>query len=156
MDTLPDLNLPHFDAQLRPDADSRRGGLEIYDGTRRRWVALTPEEWVRQHFVHFLVAQRGYPSGLIANEVGLNLNGLSRRCDSIVYGKTMRPLVVVEYKAPVVAISQKVFDQIARYNIVIEAPYLVVSNGISHYCCRFEGNGYRFLRDVPSYKDLIY
>ncbi len=154
MDTLPRLNLPSFEALLRPDADSRRGGLEIYDAIRRQWVALTPEEWVRQHFVNFLVKERGFPAGLIGNEVGIRLNGLSRRCDTVVFSRTMKPLVVVEYKAPKVRVTQKVFDQIARYNIVMDAPYLIVSNGMSHYCCRFEGASYCFLPDIPAYDRL--
>lgn len=154
MHQFPQLNLPAFGARVRPDADSVRGGLEIYDALRRKWVALTPEEWVRQNFVNFLVAERGYPSALMANEVEIKLNGLSRRCDTVVYDTRLQPRVVVEYKAPSVAITQKVFDQIARYNIVVNAGVLIVSNGLRHYCCRFDGEGYRFLRDVPPYAQL--
>ncbi len=148
------LNLPAFEPRIRPDSDSRRSGYEIFDPLRRRWVALTPEEWVRQHFVNFLVEHRGYPAALMANETSIKLNGLSRRCDSVAYSRTLKPLAVVEYKAPSVAISQKVFDQIARYNIVIGAPFLIVSNGMRHYCCRFDGGSYRFLPDIPAYADL--
>lgn len=154
MHQLPQLNLPAYEARLRPDADSLRGGLEIYDPLRRKWVALTPEEWVRQNFVHFLVAERGYPAALMVNEAEIKLNGLSRRCDTVVYDRTLRPRVVVEYKAATVNITQKVFDQIARYNIVVNADVLIVSNGLRHYCCRFDGAGYRFLRDVPRYGEL--
>ena len=154
MHQFPQLNLPAFGARVRPDADSVRGGLEIYDALRRKWVALTPEEWVRQNFVNFLVAERGYPAALMANEVEIKLNGLSRRCDTVVYDTRLQPRVVVEYKAPSVAITQKVFDQIARYNIVVNAGVLIVSNGLRHYCCRFDGEGYRFLRDVPLYAQL--
>ncbi|MBD5219549.1 MAG: type I restriction enzyme HsdR N-terminal domain-containing protein [Muribaculaceae bacterium] len=154
MHQFPQLNLPAFGARVRPDADSVRGGLEIYDALRRKWVALTPEEWVRQNFVNFLVAERGYPAALMANEVEIKLNGLSRRCDTVVYDTRLQPRVVVEYKAPSVAITQKVFDQIARYNIVVNAGVLIVSNGLRHYCCRFDGEGYRFLRDVPPYAQL--
>lgn len=154
MDTLPPLKLPPYDARLRPDRDSRRGGMEIYDDIRRRWVALTPEEWVRQHFVRFLISRRGYPAGLIANEVSLNLNGMSRRCDTLVYDRTLRPLVLVEYKAPSVVITQKVFDQIARYNLVIGSPCLIVSNGLTHYCCRYSESSYSFLPDVPDYNAI--
>lgn len=154
MHQFPQLNLPAFGARVRPDADSVRGGLEIYDALRRKWVALTPEEWVRQNFVNFLVTERGYPAALMANEVEIKLNGLSRRCDTVVYDTRLQPRVVVEYKAPSVAITQKVFDQIARYNIVVNAGVLIVSNGLRHYCCRFDGEGYRFLRDVPPYVQL--
>ena len=117
------LNLPPFEIALR-DSDA---GTEVYDPLRRKWVALTPEEWVRQHFVNFLVADRGFPSVLMANEIGLKLNSMTRRCDSVV------------------------FDQIARYNMVLDAPLLVVSNGLRHYCCRFDRSAgtYAFLRDIP-------
>lgn len=152
MHQLPQLNLPSIDARVRADADSLRGGLEIYDALRRKWVALTPEEWVRQHFVNFLIKERGYPAALMVNEAEIKLNGLSRRCDTVVYDRTLRPRVVVEYKAPTVNITQKVFDQIARYNIVVNADVLIVSNGLRHYCCRFDGDGYVFLRDVPRYE----
>lgn len=151
MHQLPQLNLPAYDPRLRPDVDSLRGGMEIYDPLRRKWVALTPEEWVRQNFVNFLVTERGFPGALMVNEAEIKLNGLSRRCDTVVYDRNLRPRVVVEYKAPTVAITQKVFDQIARYNIVVNADVLIVSNGLRHYCCRFDGTDYTFLRDVPSY-----
>lgn len=155
MEAFPELNLPACELKIRRDVDSRRGGMEVYDVTRRRWVALTPEEWVRQNFVHYLFALKAYPQMLTANEVALKLNGLSRRCDTVVYDRTLKPLVVVEYKAPSVDITQKVFDQIARYNIVMGAPFLIVSNGLKHYCCRFQGDSYTFLRDIPAYHDIM-
>lgn len=148
-----ELNLPAFDYRLSRGDD---GIDRIYDSLRQKFVALTPEEWVRQHFVNFLVTERSFPRGLMANEVSLRLNSTARRCDTLVYSRTGRPLVVVEYKAPTVRISQSVFDQIARYNSVIGAPYLIVSNGIAHYCCRFDpaGSRYTFLPDIPLYSDL--
>lgn len=152
---MPRLNLPPAELQVRPDSDSRRGGAEVYDFLRRRWVALTPEEWVRQHFTFFLERYRDFPPALMGNEVSLRLNGTSRRCDTVVFTRALKPLCIVEYKAPSVALTQKVFDQIARYNSVLEAPYLIVSNGLSHYCCRFTGSGYRFLPDIPSFGDML-
>lgn len=151
---LPRLNLPPAGAPVRADADSRRGGMEIYDPLRRKWVALTPEEWVRQHFTAFLATERAFPAALMANEVALRLNGTSRRCDTVVYDRSLRPLCIVEYKAPSVQITQKVFDQIARYNSVLMAPYLIVSNGLSHYCCRYGATGYTFLPEIPAYADM--
>lgn len=145
------LNLPPVQLDIRPAADAVRGDYEVYDRLRRRWVVLTPEEWVRQHFVAFLCNERGYPAALIANEIGIKLNGTLRRCDTVVYSRHLKPLVIVEYKAPTVAVTQKVFDQIARYNSVLCAPYLIVSNGLGHYCCRFGGDGYAFLPDIPDY-----
>lgn len=148
-----DLNLPTFDYRLSRDAD---GITRIYDCLRGKFVALTPEEWVRQHFVNYLITERSYPRGLMANEVSLKLNHTARRCDTLVYSRTGRPLAVVEYKAPSIAITQGVFDQIARYNSVIGAPYLMVSNGMTHYCCRFDekSQSYTFMRDIPLY-DLL-
>lgn len=151
---LQPLNLPQIDARLRPDADSTRQGLEIYDRLRQRWVALTPEEWVRQHFVAFLEKERGFPEALMGNEVSLSLNGMSRRCDTVVFTRNLKPLCIVEYKAPEVKITQKVFDQIARYNSVMQAMYLIVSNGLQHYCCRLEDDGYKFLHDIPQFENL--
>ncbi|MDE6610994.1 MAG: type I restriction enzyme HsdR N-terminal domain-containing protein [Muribaculaceae bacterium] len=151
---LPTLNLPPVEAPVRPDRDSRRGGMEIFDPLRRRWVALTPEEWVRQHFTAFLACHRAFPAARMANEVALRLNGCVRRCDTVVYNRALRPLCIVEYKAPSVAVTGKVFDQIARYNSVLQAPYLIVSNGMSHFCCRFEGSAYTFLPDIPVWNEI--
>ncbi|MCM1292743.1 MAG: type I restriction enzyme HsdR N-terminal domain-containing protein [Bacteroides sp.] len=148
------LNLPVADLNLRRIDD---GAPEVFDSQRRRWVALTPEEWVRQHFVSMLVNARGYMAGRIANEVTITLNGMSRRCDSVVYDSSMTPLVIVEYKAPEVRITQAVFDQIARYASVLRAPYLMVSNGLTHYCCHIDYDSMRleYLTDIPCYQDLI-
>ena len=132
------------------------GSRQIFDRLRGKFVALTPEEWVRQHFVAFLIDHKEYPAGLMANEVALSLNGTSRRSDSVVYTSSAKPLVIIEYKAPSVRISQKTFDQIVRYNMVFQAPYLIVSNGLNHYCCHidFENRSYKFLPDIPSYQEL--
>ena len=149
------LNLPPYTVELRRDDDSRRGGMEIFDVLRRKWVALTPEEWVRQHFVHFLVDTMGFPAAMMANEVGLMLNNTRRRCDTLIYTRSLEPLAVVEYKAPEIALTQKVFDQIARYNTVVGASFLIVSNGLRHYCCRYGAGGYEFLREIPSYAEML-
>lgn len=148
------LNLPPFDCRI--SADNADGITRIFDCLRGRFVALTPEEWVRQHFVNFLITERSFPRGLMANEVSLKLNRTARRCDTLVYSRTGKPLAVVEYKAPSVAITAAVFDQIARYNSIINAPVLMVSNGMTHYCCRFDGDrqSYTFLRDIPHYDEL--
>lgn len=152
---FPELRLPAAPLQLRRDSDSRRGGVEVYDILRRRWVALTPEEWVRQHFVNFLINRRAFPASLMANEVSLTLNGTGRRADTLVYTRNLKPLVVVEYKAATVIVTQKVFDQIARYNSVYNAPYIIVSNGLTHFCARYNaGDGYSFLTDIPTYSSL--
>lgn len=151
---LPELNLPRYEARMRRDV-AAPGAVEIYDVLRGKWVALTPEEWVRQSFVNMLITCRGYSRQLMANEVGITLNGTRRRCDTLVYDRTMRVAVIVEYKAPSVVITQRVFDQIARYNMVLGARYLVVSNGMRHYCCHMPGDGsYHFVEDLPSAAEL--
>ena len=144
------LNLPEYDLQIRRERD---GALSVYDILRRKYVALTPEEWVRQHFVHYLVEEKGYPSALMANEVSIKLNGTSRRCDTVVYDRSGKPMMIIEYKAADINITQAVFDQIVRYNMVLQVRYLIVSNGIRHYICAidYEKGAYTFLRDIPEY-----
>ena len=146
------LNLPAFDVKVA----ERDGRTVIFDAIRRRYVALTPEEWVRQHFVHFLLEHKGYPQALMANEVQVLLNGTKKRCDTVLYRRDLTARMIVEYTAPDVEITQKVFDQITRYNMVLKVDYLIVSNGLQHYCCRinYEKNSYTFLQDIPMYGDL--
>lgn len=147
-----DLNLPPFDINVK----KTDGRLSVFDRLRRKFVTLTPEEWVRQHFINYLITEKGYPQALIANEIQINLNNQKRRCDSIVYDKTISPLVIVEYKSPDVEITQAVFDQIVRYNIVLKVKYLIVSNGLSHYCCRmdYSTQTFDYLADIPTYPEL--
>ena len=146
------LNLPAFDAKII----TKNGRNLIFDSLRRKYVALTPEEWVRQHFVHFLLSCKGYPSALMANEVQVRLNSTRKRCDTVLYRRDLTARMIMEYKAPDVEITQAVFDQITRYNMVLNVDYLVVSNGIQHYCCRLDYTdlSYRFLPDVPDYGSL--
>ena len=147
------LNLPSYKINVA----ERCGRRMIYDFLRRRFVALTPEEWVRQHFTHFLVEHRHYPAALLGNEITVQLNGVARRCDSVLYSRDGgRPRMIVEYKAPEVPVTQAVFTQISAYNSVLRADYLVVSNGLAHYCCRmdYEQNKVEFLPEIPFYEDL--
>ncbi len=143
------LNLPA--APLNIDTSGRV--TRVLDPLRRRFVALTPEEWVRQHFVHYLIAFKGYPAGLMGNEVSITLNDTSRRCDTVIYDHHGEPWMIVEYKAASVTITREVFEQILRYNIVLRAPYLTVSNGLQIYCCAIDHatGRHQFLNDLPSY-----
>ncbi len=143
------LNLPVCELKI----SQRDGKNIIFDRIRRRYVALTPEEWVRQHFVHFLIDHKGYPASLMGNEILLHLNGTRKRCDTVLYNRDLSARMIVEYKAPHIEITQAVFDQICRYNSVLRVEYLVVSNGLQHYCCRmdYDNQGYYFLPDVPEY-----
>ena len=146
------LNLPSFAVKIQ----QRNGKNLIFDPLRKKYVALTPEEWVRQHFTHFLTDHKGYPKGLLANEIQLDLNGTKKRCDTVLFNKDLSARMIVEYKAPHIAITQTVFDQITRYNMVLKVDYLIVSNGINHYCCKidYQSMSYSFLPDIPSYTDL--
>lgn len=147
-----EINLPPYEIKWR-EQDGRR---QIFDSLRRRYVALTPEEWVRQHFVHFLMEHKGYPKGLLANEVELRVGEKKLRCDTLLYSKDMQPQMIIEYKAPDVEITQRVFDQISVYNRLLHVDYLVISNGLQHFCCKmdYEKGEYSFLQSIPDYASL--
>lgn len=146
------LNLPPYEIKII----EREGKRQIFDPLRKSYVALTPEEWVRQHFVNYLLQYKGYPSSLTANEVGITLNGMSRRCDTVIYDKNLKPRAIVEYKAPSVKITKEVFAQISRYNLVLRVDYLIISNGLQHYCCKmnYTNNSFTFMQDIPDYNTL--
>ncbi len=143
------LNLPPAPLHIVAHGSARK----VLDPLRRRLVTLTPEEWVRQHFVHFLVACKGYPVGLMGNEVSVVLNDTARRCDTVIYDRCGNPWMIVEYKAASIPVTQSVFEQILRYNIVLKAPYLTVSNGMQTYCCEIDHvtGSHRFLDDLPPF-----
>ena len=146
------LNLPPYPIKIQEKGEKR----QIFDFLRRKWVALTPEEWVRQHFTHFLVEHKNYPQALLANEVELRIGEKHLRCDTLLYNKELRPRMIIEYKAPTIQIQQKTFDQISVYNLLLKVDYLVVSNGLSHYCCKmdYERQSYQFLEDIPAYETI--
>ena len=149
MDTL---NLPAYDVKVR----GTREKPEIFDFLRKKYVALTPEEWVRQHFTHWLVEHKGYPKGLLGNEIALKCGEKVLRCDSILYNKVAQPLMIIEYKAPSVPVTQRVFHQISAYNLLLHVDYLMVSNGMQHYCCKmdYEQLSYEFLQTIPNYDEI--
>ncbi len=147
-----ELNLPKYEFALR----KRSGSTEIFDALRKKYVALTPEEWVRQHFIRYLIEEKGFPASLIAIEKGLTVNGKPRRFDAVAYNNHGEPLVLLEFKAASVKIAQKVFEQIATYNQILRVKYLIVSNGLTHYCCEidFATRTIRFIKDIPHYDEL--
>lgn len=147
------LILPTEGLRTRRDASGRE---QIWDGLRGKWVAATPEERVRQCFVRYLVGALGYWPARMSNEVSLSLNGTRRRVDTVVYDDFGRPAALVEYKAPGVKISRGTIDQIVRYNLVMGAPYLFITNGLHIYCCHVDlGDGaYAFLSALPRYEAL--
>jgi len=146
------LNLPQYTFRT----SEKQGKKIIFDGFRGRWVALTPEEWVRQNFARYLTEVKHFPASLIAIERSLRINQRDFRTDIVLFSKSGMPLVVVECKAPEVKITQQVFDQIARYNLDLRVSYLIVTNGLMHYCCKFEQEqlSYTFLPEIPDYREL--
>ncbi len=146
------LNLPTYHFSFKEENKKTK----IFDAIRKKFLVLTPEEWVRQNVVRFLVEEKGFPPNLIVIEMGLKLNGLQKRADIIVYSKLGKPVLLVECKAPHVKIDQKVFDQIGRYNITFKLPYLLVTNGMEHFCAQIDFNSkdFSFLQEIPEYEKL--
>lgn len=146
------LNLPSYEFRV----DEREGKRVVYDPIRQTYVRLTPEEWVRQHFVQYLIQEQGVPAGLVAIEASFRYQGQPRRADIIAHDRQGEPLLLVECKAPRVSIGQDAFDQGAQYNLVLGAPFLIVTNGQTHYACAidFESESYRFLDALPPYDAL--
>lgn len=145
------LNLPPYAIKTKQEG----GKHYIFDSIRKKYLILTPEEWVRQNFIQYLIHEKGYPAGLIIIEKGLKLNELQKRADALVY-KFDQPYVLIEFKAPEVKITQETFEQIARYNRVFKVPYLIVSNGMDHYCCQLnmEESSFSFLQEIRAYFQL--
>jgi len=149
-----ELNLPSYSFRLKEEGNNKK---LIFDEFRKIWIVLTPEEWVRQHFVKYLVSEKGYPEGLIGIEVTFKMNSLTRRADVLVYNRVGNPVLIVECKAPDVRIDNRVFDQIVEYNFKFKLNYLVVTNGIKHYACTLGGGDvpeYEFLKSIPHYNEL--
>lgn len=149
MKPLQPLNLPPYPFKI----SDMNGQLTLFDEIRKKHLVITPEEWVRQHFVHYLINQKKYPKTLIKLEGGVKLNGMPRRTDIVVFNLAGEKILMVECKAPSVAINQKVFNQIARYNITHKIGLLAVTNGLQHYYCSidFNNENYKFLEDLPEY-----
>ena len=128
--------------------------VSIFDSIRKKFVILQPEEWVRQHCVQFLIKEKKYPASLINVEKELQINDLKKRYDIVVYNTDGSIHLIVECKAPKISINQETFDQIARYNLSLNASYLMVTNGLNHYYCQMdlEKERYLFLKDIPSYQ----
>ncbi len=143
------LNLPNFEFKLKED----KGKTFIFDAFRKKYVVLTPEEWVRQNVLEYLVQNKNYPRGWIAVEKEIDLNGLKRRYDALVYTPEGNVWLLIEFKAPNIAITEEVFKQISAYNFKIKAPNLLVSNGLQHFFAQIDlkKQTYRFLKEIPNY-----
>lgn len=143
------LNFPTYSFRFKNSENKRL----IFDAIRKKFVVLQPEEWVRQHCIQYLINEKNYPKSLINVEKELKLNNLKKRYDIVVYKTDGSIHLIIECKAPLITIDQATFDQIARYNLELNATYLMVTNGINHYYCQmdFEDERYTFLKEIPDY-----
>ena len=148
----PKLNFPVFNFKLK----IIDGKKQIFDVFRKKYVHLTPEEWVRQHLLMYLCEEKNFPKSLLEVEKKVLINGMNKRCDAIFYNKKMNPLIMIECKSYKVKISSQVFDQIARYHLFLASELLLISNGITHFCCSVNKTkkGYDFYEDIPNYRDI--
>lgn len=146
------LNLPDHPFNTKKEGQK----MLIFDVYRKRFVTMTPEEEVRQHFLAYLVHHKNYTPGKIAVEAEIKMNNLSRRCDAIIYSSKGRPLLIAEFKAPDVKITQNTIDQISNYNMELKVSYLILSNGIKHYCVHIDNKTgqFKFLKDIPFYEQI--
>lgn len=146
---LTPLNFPPYPFRLQ----EREGGLYIFDELRKKHLLCTPEEWVRQHLVQYMISQKLYPRGLVRIEGGLSVNERRRRSDVLFYNSLGEEHLLAECKSPAVKITDKVFSQVALYNTQHRAKYLLVTNGLEHFCCEmdYEHHSYRFINSIPAY-----
>jgi len=147
------LNLPEYSFRIK----TTEGKSFIFDSLRKKYVRLTPEEWVRQNFVQFLIAEKNYSVSLMAVEAGVKVNNNPQRADLVIFNRSGNPLLIAEFKAPEVKINQQTFDQIVRYNMQLRVLFLIVSNGLEHYCCRinYDDNSYAFLPEIPDFAEVL-
>lgn len=147
------LNLPLFSFSIKKEQNRKL----IFDRFRKKWVVLTPEEWVRQNFLMYLVEEKEYPISLITVEAGLKVAQRKKRTDILIYNRQAKALLIVECKAPEVKITEEVFDQIIRYNMTLQVKFLIVTNGLQHFCCELDytNNKYAYLENIPSYSHLV-
>jgi hypothetical protein len=147
------LNLPTYQFKIRPNTS---GKDEIFDEFRMKFITLTPEEWVRQNFMRYLKEEKEYPPSLIAIEKGIVVNKMKKRFDAVIHNREGKPIMLVEFKSPDVIVSQKVMEQISRYNLTLNVNYLIISNGLTHYCCYIDKktDNISFLKDIPEFSEL--
>jgi type I site-specific restriction-modification system R (restriction) subunit len=144
------LNLPVYDFRF----NTKGARTCIFDSIRRRYVLLTPEEWVRQNFIQYLIREKNYPQSLMAVEKQISLNGKLFRFDLVVYNRNGLPLLVAEFKAPEVKITQEAFDQVVRYNYTLQVEHVVVTNGLQHFACQidYRSNSFSYLEEIPEFQ----
>ncbi|MDA8857871.1 type I restriction enzyme HsdR N-terminal domain-containing protein [Flavobacteriales bacterium] len=146
---LPKINLPNARLKIKLVEDT----TQVFDEVRKKYFKLTPEEWVRQNFIHYLNKEKNYPFGLMGVEKMVKYNSLKTRADIVIWNRERMPSVIVECKAPNIKITQDAFNQIARYNFKLRVKYLVVTNGLQHFCCEmdYESKKITFMQEIPEY-----
>ena len=146
---MQELNLPKYSLKFKREGQK----TYIFDSIRKKYLVNTPEEWVRQNFIQFLINEKSYPASLMAVEMGIDVLNTKKRCDIVLYNTLGKPNIIVECKAPSIKITQATFDQIARYNLTLKTQYLIVTNGLQHYVCVMdhENECYHFLKEIPNY-----
>ena len=146
------LNLPPYKFRIKK-VDEK---LQIFDSQRKKYISLTPEEWVRQNFIRYLIEDKHYPAAYLAIEKQISMNGMKKRCDALLYNSDANPIMIIEFKAPGIQITQQTFDQAAVYNSKLQVDFLMISNGLNHYCCKVNTveSNYSFFLEIPTYEEL--
>lgn len=151
LNTMQKLNLPEYNFRIKTEGEK----TQIFDGIRKKFVVLTPEEWVRQNFIEYLKREKNYPETLMAVEKQIAVNGMQRRFDLLVYTRNGQPLLIAEFKAPEIKITQEVFDQVVRYNMALRVEKVIVSNGLQHFACEINyiKNSFSYLPEIPAFPE---
>lgn len=149
---MENLNIPYFQSRIEQRGEKKF----IFDPFRKQYLILTPEEWVRQQFLHWICNDFGYPKGLVAVETPLKYNKLKKRADAVIYNSQLKPVMIIEFKSPQVSITEKTFEQAVRYNFAFKTPYIILTNGLTHYCCFINHNQKKveYLSQIPLYKQI--
>ena len=150
--SLPVLNFPQISPRFQKN---EAGVLQIFDIVRRKFVVLTPEEWVRQHIIHYITHYKDVPLSMVSVEKQLLLNDTKRRTDAVIYNRALKPLLIIECKASTVALDQKAINQSLRYNLTLNVPFILISNGLKHISVRMEKQNPCILKEIPGYQDMV-
>ncbi|MES2398264.1 MAG: type I restriction enzyme HsdR N-terminal domain-containing protein [Bacteroidota bacterium] len=149
---LPVLNFPNIEFRFR---QNEKGTLQLFDIIRKKFVDVTPEEWVRQHIVHYLIDHKQVPASVISLEKQLILNNTKRRTDIVIFNAQLKPLMIIECKAPEIKVDQLTIDQALRYNLQLNVSFLFLSNGFNHICVQLENNNPKILKNLPNYSEML-
>ncbi len=149
---LPVLNFPEIDLRFQ---NNGKGNLQLFDTIRKKFIDVTPEEWVRQHIIHYLIVHKQVPASMISIEKQINLNGTKRRYDVVVFNSKLKPILIIECKAPQVEINQLTINQALRYNLELNVPFVFLSNGLNHIFMKIENDTPKILKNIPNYSELL-